>query len=146
MSRQHPCTTVRNPHRIVTGEPDAGKARTSGSGGGHREKDQHHAETSPGGLPRGLDRLPSRQFAINAAWVELALTAADLIAWTQHLLLHGHLAKAEPKTLRYRLLHVAARLTRGQRRCWLRIQRTWPWALNLAAAFARLTALPVPAG
>jgi hypothetical protein len=28
----------------------------------------------------GLNRLPSRQFAINAAWVELALTAADLIA------------------------------------------------------------------
>jgi hypothetical protein len=26
----------------------------------------------------GLARLPSRQFAINATWVELALTAADL--------------------------------------------------------------------
>jgi hypothetical protein len=53
------------------------------------------------------------------------MLAVDLIAWTQHLLLHGDLAKAEPKTLRYRLLHVAARLTRGQRRLWLRIQRTW---------------------
>ena len=70
----------------------------------------------------------------------------DLLAWTQHLLLQGDLAKAEPKTLRYRLLHVAARLTRGQRRLWLRIQRTWPWARDLAAAFARLTALPVPTG
>lgn len=48
-------------------------------------------------------------------------TAVDLIAWTQLLVLRGHLAKAEPKTLRYRLLHVAARLTRGQRR---RIQRS----------------------
>jgi hypothetical protein len=73
------------------------------------------------------------------------MLAVDLIAWTQHLLLHGHLARAEPKTLRYRLLHVAARLTRGQRRCWLRIQRSWPWAHELAAAFARLAALPVPA-
>jgi hypothetical protein len=44
------------------------------------------------------------------------MLAVDLIAWTQQLLLHGLLAKAEPKTLRYRLLHVAARLTRGQRR------------------------------
>ena len=61
------------------------------------------------------------------------MLAVDLIAWTQHLLLHGDLAKAEPKTLRYRLLHVAARLTRGQRRLWLRIQRTWPWARDLAA-------------
>ncbi|MEA3214008.1 MAG: hypothetical protein QOJ19_164, partial [Acidimicrobiia bacterium] len=44
-----------------------------------------------------------------------------------------------PKTLRYRLLHVAARLTRGQRRCWLRIQRSWPWAHDLATAFTRTT-------
>jgi hypothetical protein len=74
------------------------------------------------------------------------MLSVDLIAWTQQLLLRGHLAKAEPKTLRYRLLHVAARLTRGQRRLWLRIQRSWPWAHELAAAFARLTALPTPTG
>ncbi len=74
------------------------------------------------------------------------MIAVDLLAWTQLLLLNGHLAKAEPKTLRYRLLHVAARLTRGQRRTWLRIQRSWPWATELAAAFARLAELPVPAG
>jgi hypothetical protein len=35
--------------------------------------------------------------------------AVDMIAWTRHLLLDGDLVKAEPKTLRYRLLHVAAR-------------------------------------
>ena len=63
----------------------------------------------------GLDHFPSRSFAINQAWLNVVMLAVDLIAWTQHLLLHGHLAKAEPKTLRYRLLHVAARLTRGQR-------------------------------
>ena len=44
----------------------------------------------------------------------------------QRRLLDADLANAESKTLRYRLLHVAARLTRGQRRCWLRIKRTWP--------------------
>jgi hypothetical protein len=70
--------------------------------------------------------------------------AVDVVVWTQHLLLNGDLAKAEPKTLRYRLLHVAARLTRGQRRLWLRIQRSWPWARHLVTAFARLSALPVP--
>lgn len=94
----------------------------------------------------GLDHFPSRSFAINQAWLAVVMLAVDLIAWTQHLLLHGELAKAEPKTLRYRLLHVAARLTRGQRRTWLRIQRSWPWARDLAAAFTRLAALPVPAG
>jgi hypothetical protein len=92
----------------------------------------------------GLTRLPSRQFAINAAWIELALTAADLIAWTQTTLLEGELAVAEPTTLRYRLLHVAARITHGQRRLFVRIDKTWPWRKQLAAAFARLHALPQP--
>jgi hypothetical protein len=95
----------------------------------------------------GLDHhFPSRSFAINTAWLSVVMLAVDLIAWTQHLLLHGDLAKAAPKSLRYRLLHVAARITRGQRRLWPRIQRTWPWARDLAAAFVRLAALPVPAG
>jgi hypothetical protein len=93
----------------------------------------------------GLNRLPSRQFPINAAWVELVLTAADLIAWTQTTLLDGDLATAEPATLRYRLLHVAARITRGQRRLFVRIDSAWPWRRALAAAFSRLHALPQPA-
>ena len=96
------------------------------------------------GKDLGLGRLPSRQFNINAVWLELALTAADLIAWTQTILLHGDLASAEPKTLRYRLLHVAARLTRGQRRTRLRLPSNWPWTDALMAAFTTLAALPRP--
>lgn len=94
----------------------------------------------------GLGHFPSRSFAINTAWLTVVTLAVDLIAWPQLLVLRGHLAKAEPKTLRYRLLHVAARLTRGQRRLRLPIQRSWPWARDLSAAFARLATLPVPAG
>jgi hypothetical protein len=60
------------------------------------------------GKTTGFGRFPSRQFAINAAWLELALTGIDLLCWTQHLLLDGAMASAEPKKLRYRLLHVAA--------------------------------------
>jgi hypothetical protein len=56
----------------------------------------------------------------NAAWMETSMAAADLLAWTQTMLLDGELAKAEPKKLRYRLLHTAARITRGQRRIHLR--------------------------
>jgi hypothetical protein len=92
----------------------------------------------------GLGRFPSRTFAINAVWLELTLAAADLIAWTQTTLLTGDLAKAEPKALRYRLLHVAARITRGQRKLFVRIADHWPWRTDLAAAFARLTTLPQP--
>jgi hypothetical protein len=94
----------------------------------------------------GLNHFPSRTFAINSAWLTVVMLAVDLLSATQHLVLDGHLAKAEPKTLRYRLLHVAARITRGQRRTFARIQQSWPWAEQLAAAFARLHALPVPAG
>ncbi len=94
----------------------------------------------------GMGRFPSREFAINAAWLQVAITAADLIAFTQTILLHGALAKAEPKKLRYQLLHVAARLVHTARRTILRIAQTWPWADQLEAAYARLAALPRPAG
>jgi hypothetical protein len=77
-----------------------------------------------------------------SAWLTAVMIAVDLLAWTQLLPLHGHLAKAEPKILRYRLLHVAARHTCGQRRTRLRIRRYWPWARDLAAAFARIAELP----
>ena len=94
----------------------------------------------------GLNHFQSHTFPINQAWLAVVMLAVDLIAWTQHLLLDGALAKAEPKTLRYRLLQLAARQTRGQRRRWVCIQQTWPWATELATAFDRLDALPVPAG
>ena len=92
----------------------------------------------------GLANLPFRDFEHNKVWLKLVLLAHDLIAWTQTLLLSGELAKAEPKRLRYRLLHTAARLAISGRRARLRLQATWPWAQELAAAFARLRALPAP--
>lgn len=92
----------------------------------------------------GLGRFPSRQFNINTTWLELALLAGDLIAWTQTTLLDGDLARCEPKALRYRLLHVAAHITRGQRRLWLRIAAHWPWRHQLTAAYAHLTTLITP--
>ena len=56
--------------------------------------------------------------------------------------LDGELKKAEPKTIRYRLLHVAATLVR-HRRLILRLDETWRWAATLRRAFLRLrTAFP----
>jgi hypothetical protein len=99
----------------------------------------------------GLHRLPSRVFSINAAWLLLALTAADLLAWTQTILMTSTddqtkaLAKAEWKTIRYRLLHTGARITRTGRRIHLHLSEGWPWAHTLARAFTVLRAIPVPA-
>lgn len=92
----------------------------------------------------GLRRLPSKDWDINAAWCQSVALATDLLAWARHLTLDGNLAKAEPKTLRYRLLHTAARITRGQRLRWINIPPTWPWAQDLTTAFERVMALPTP--
>jgi hypothetical protein len=91
----------------------------------------------------GLANLPFDRWRRNAVWLELVLAAQDLTVWAQALLLDGELAVAEPKTLRYRLWHVAARIVRHARRTILRLQRSWLWAVALARAFARLPALPL---
>jgi hypothetical protein len=91
----------------------------------------------------GLQNLPFDRWRRNRVWLELVLAAQDLTVWTQALLLDGDLAVAEPKTLRYRLLHVAARIVRHARQVILRLQRSWPWAVQLAQAFTRLRALPL---
>jgi hypothetical protein len=93
----------------------------------------------------GMRNLPFRDFEHNRVWLELVRLAHDLIVWTQQLLLTGELASAEPKRLRYRLLHVAARLAFHARTATLRLQASCRWADELAAAFARLKALPAPA-
>jgi hypothetical protein len=95
------------------------------------------------GKAMGLRRLPFDRWRRNQVWLELVLMAHDLLHWTQVLLLDGELARAEPKALRYRLLHVAARVTRHARRIVVHLQRTWPWATDLVAAFTRLRALPL---
>jgi len=92
----------------------------------------------------GLGRFPSREFTINQVWIQLAAIAADLVAWLQLIALHGDLAKAEPKTLRFRMLHVPARLARGGRRRRLRLPAGWPWASQIAEAFTKIIALPAP--
>lgn len=94
----------------------------------------------------GLGRFPSREFAINTAWLLAVQIAADLIAWLRLIGLdQTALAFAEPKALRYRLLHVPARLTRSSRRRHLRIPTTWPWAADVVKVFARIAAIPQPA-
>jgi len=95
---------------------------------------------------KGL-QITSRHQNMNEVWVELALIAADLLALAQSMLLtcEPELHRAEPKTLRYRLLHVAARITRGQRKVFQRLAEHWPWALALARTFGRLRQIPLPA-
>jgi hypothetical protein len=85
----------------------------------------------------GCTNLPSADFHINHAWLTCALIAHDLLVWTQHLCLDGDLATAEPKRLRYTLLHTAALIARTARQTRLRLAAGWPWADQLVAAFDR---------
>ena len=89
----------------------------------------------------GLSRLPFQALEPNQSWFELALLAHDLLAWLRLLVLDGELARAKPKRLRHRLLHVAGRLTRSGRRHTLHLPAAWPWRDQLTSAFERVTAL-----
>lgn len=74
------------------------------------------------------------------------MLAHDLLVWAKALALGGELRRAEPKRLRYQLLHVAGRVAFSGRRAKLHLQSGWPWATELVAAFNKLRALPAPAG
>jgi len=55
------------------------------------------------------------------------------------------LRDAAPKLRRYRLLHLPARLTRGQRkRWWLHLRTDWPWTEDLVSVWRAVKALPAP--
>ena len=78
--------------------------------GGHRDQDRVGPRRGDRYPPSGLDE------AVGLGW---------------------DLAKAEPVTLRYRLLHVGTRIVCGGRRWHLKILTTLSWADQLAAAFTR---------
>jgi len=86
----------------------------------------------------GLSNFPSASFAVNEVWLTLVLIAGDLLSWMKGLCLDGALATAEPKRLRYTLLHAAGILVHSARRTTLRVAQGWPWADDLVSAFGRL--------
>ena len=94
------------------------------------------------GKAAGISRFPSHDYKLNQAWLTAAMMAQILLAWLKLLALDGDLARAEPKTLRYRVLHTPARLVRGGRRRRWKIAANWPWAGAIARAWKRICALP----
>jgi hypothetical protein len=86
----------------------------------------------------GLKNLPFASLTQNFTWVAASLVAGSLLAWAQMTCLDGEMTKAEPKALRYRMLHVAAVLVRRGRQLVLRLDETWPWATALKRAFLKL--------
>ena len=107
-----------------------------------RHRTQAHVEDKMKELnATGAEKLPSASWNRNHAWIQLATLAVTLTAWMRHLALPGHLANAEPKALRFRLLAAPARLIHHARKRILKIPPGWAWAEHLATAYHRIHAL-----
>ena len=124
---------------FVTDQPDTDLAALDARHRAHARVEQRIRDAKD----TGMANLPSADFAINTIWLQLVLGAQDLFAFFAALALDGDLAVAAPKTIRYRLLHVAGRITCSGRRPTLRLDRDWPWLHDLLTAFERIRALPL---
>jgi hypothetical protein len=89
----------------------------------------------------GAERLPSKDYARNSAWLQLVTLAVSLLAWLRLIALDGDLAKAEPKMLRFRIFSAPARHIVHARNRILKIPPGWTWAEDLATAWERIHAL-----
>jgi hypothetical protein len=132
-------------HRITALLTDTPPGLVPGQAAGLELRHRQHARVEDRireGKASGLRNLPCRGFAENAAWLEAVLTGIDLVCWAKLICFADEpdLARCEIAAFRYRVLHVAARLTRSARRLHLRIDRTWRWAAAIAEGFHRLRA------
>ncbi len=68
------------------------------------------------GKDTGLGHFPSHDYKINQAWLDASMTGCILLSWLKLLALDGDLARAKPKTLRYRVLQTSANTSRQARK------------------------------
>jgi len=141
--------TDHDGHRVTAFITDTPTGLIPGQAAGLELRHRQHARVEDRireAKNTGLRNLPCRGWNENNAWLQVILSAIDLIAWTQALAFKAspELARVEIATFRYRVLHVAARLTRSGRTTRLRIDATWRWAVHIATAWAALRAAPWP--
>jgi Transposase DDE domain group 1 len=88
----------------------------------------------------GLRNLPCYDAPENHAWLEVVLAGADLVCWSKLICFADDpvIARCEIDAFRYKILHIAARLTRGGHQVHLRLDQRWGWSRTLALAFTRL--------
>jgi hypothetical protein len=147
--RPHPGAQLRftdsDGLRVTAFITDTGHGVIAGQLGGLELRHRQHARVEDRireAKATGLRNLPCHRADANTAWLEIILAATDLVAWTKLIgfVEHPDLAKCEIATFRYRVLHVAARITRGARQIRLRIDATWRWAATIARGWQRLRA------
>lgn len=131
--------------RVTTFITDTAPGVMPGQLAGLELRDRQHARVEDRireAKATGLANLPCHSFEANAAWLEIILAAADLVAWAKLIgfVDQTEIARCEIATFRYRVLHVAARITRGTRQLRLRIDATWRWAHTITTAWHRIRA------
>ncbi|MDN5670235.1 MAG: IS1380 family transposase [Renibacterium salmoninarum] len=130
-------------HRVTAFITDTRRSVVPGGMAGLELRHRQHARVEDRirqAKATGLRNLPCHSFGANAAWLEIIGAATDLVAWTKLIGFADEpaLARCEIETFRYRVLHVAARITRGARVIRLRIDSSWQWAQQIADAWCRI--------
>ena len=147
--RPHPGAQLRftdsDGHRVTGFLTDTGHGVIPGQLAGLELRHRQHARVEDRirqAKATGLRNLPFNAFDANAAWLEIVMAATDLVAWAKLIGFteHPDLARCEIAAFRYRVLHVAARITHGARQLHLRIDATWRWAQAITAAWNRIRA------
>jgi hypothetical protein len=88
----------------------------------------------------GLEKLPTQKFHANWAYLLVGQIAFNLAAWFKRLVLPPSYHRTTIRTLRHHLLHLAGKIVRTARRCFLvisecyRYQWVWQFAIRRLAA------------
>ncbi len=90
----------------------------------------------------GLAHLPSGHFMANAAWLALAVMSHNLGRAVGQLA-GPDLDTATAATLRRKVFTMPGRLVHSGRKRRLRLPDSWPWAVAIATALQRITAIPM---
>jgi Transposase DDE domain group 1 len=90
----------------------------------------------------GLEKLPTRKYFANWAWLLIGQLAFNLVAWFKRLVLPDQYRNSTIKTIRYQLLNLAGRVVESGRQFFLvlsdhyQFQDVWQFALNRLAKLA----------
>ena len=98
---------------------------------------ENHIKEHKSGL--GLEKLPSRLFHANWAYLLIGQLAFNLLAWFKRWVLPADYQQATAKTIRHHLLNVAGKIVRSARQSFLvlsdqyRYQHAWQFAIQKLA-------------
>jgi hypothetical protein len=93
----------------------------------HRQRQDESENTNKEVIATGLDKLPCREIAANAAFFQIVLLTAVVITALKYLVLPEAWRSLTIATLRYRLIRLAGLVQRRARALWLKIPATYPF-------------------